>query len=498
MTDYHQASWNEPLIYEKSKNGHKDHLIENNEENKSGIPEDMKREKLKLPQLSEPEVVRHFTRLSQMNYGIDSGIYPLGSCTMKYNPKTLEEIPHSKDVESIHPKRPEETIQGSLEIMHKLKDLFKEITGMDYFTLQPSAGAQGEFTAMNVVRKYLKDQGKESSEMLVPDSAHGTNPISARMAGFKVVEIPSNEKGRVDMDALKSAVSDETAGIMLTNPNTLGLFENKIGAIVDLIHDKDGLLFYDGANLNSIMGKTRPGDMGFDLLHLNLHKTFAAHHGGGGPGSGPVGVRNDLETYLPKPRIIRDRENDIYKLDGIDEESEMRVHPYFGNFEVLLKAYAYIRLMGPEGLEKASETAVLNANYLQEKARKIEGIDIEYGFEEPCKHETVLSCRGLKSKFGISAMDVGKRLLDYGVHSPTLYFPNITEESMMTEPTETVSKDELDKYLDALAKVAEESLSNPETVKKAPHKTSIDRLDQTKASRDPILSWKMFKKKTMR
>ncbi|MFW6386139.1 MAG: aminomethyl-transferring glycine dehydrogenase subunit GcvPB [Candidatus Hadarchaeota archaeon] len=492
--NYRQAKWEEPLIFEKG-NKEGDVAIEEKKSSEHNIPPNLRRKELNLPELSEPEIVKHFTRLSQMNYGVDSGLYPLGSCTMKYNPKTLEEISSTTGVESMHPEQPEETVQGNLELLYRLKELFREITGMDHFTLQPSAGAQGEFTAMNIVREYHKSKKNEKSEIIVPDSSHGTNPISAKMAGFEIIELPSNKKGRIDIKALKSIISERTAGIMLTNPNTLGLFEKNIEEIVGLVHGHGGLLFYDGANLNSIMGKTRPGDMGFDLLHLNLHKTFAAPHGGGGPGSGPVGVKNELEEFLPKPRIKYDRKNDFYKLDKEREKRNSKVHPYIGNFKVLLKAYAYIRLMGPRGLKKASEIAVLNANYLQRKARNIEGINSKYGLDVPCKHETVLSCKELKSRTGVSAMDVGKRLLDFGFHSPTLYFPDIVKEAMMIEPTETASKSEIDEYLTALEKIADESFSDPSKVKNAPHNTSIGRLDYTNAARNPVLSWRMFKEK---
>ncbi len=496
MKDYQQQKWTEPLIFEKSKEGHEGYSLDLDTPGSVDIPEELLRKDLNLPQLSEPEIVQHFTRLSQMNYGVDWGIYPLGSCTMKYNPRISEKLASLSNVQSVHPDQPLETIQGSLKLIYRLEGLLSEITGMSDFTLQPSAGAQGEFTAMSIVRKFHETRGDESrKEVIVPDSAHGTNPISGRMAGFEIVEIPSNDRGRVDLEALDYAVSEETAGVMLTNPNTLGLFEDEIEDIVEIVHDRGALLFYDGANLNSIIGKVRPGDMGFDLLHLNLHKTFSTPHGGGGPGSGPVGVKEELKEYLPVPRVEYEDKEDFYYFSEDYPKSIGKIHPYYGNFGVLVKAYVYILLLGPEGLKEVSETAVLNANYIQEKVRKIKGYDLKYGADNHCKHETVLSSEPLKSEMDVRAGDVAKRLLDFGVHAPTIYFPLIVPEALMIEPTETVSKAELDRYCEALKTVSEEAYSDPEKVKSAPHRIASRKLDDTKAARNPILSWKMLTKK---
>ncbi len=500
MTGYRQSRWSrdgeklEPLIFEKGAEGREGYSLESEDFGDLDIPEGLIREDLDLPQLSEPEVVRHFTRLSQMNYGIDSGMYPLGSSTMKYNPKVSEEIASLEGSNYIHPDQPPETVQGALEVMYHLENLLCEITGMSRFSFQPSAGAHGELLAMLIVKAFHESRGEERTEVIVPDSAHGTNPASATMAGYEVVELPSNDRGRIDLEALESAVSDQTAALMLTNPNTLGLFEGEIEEIVDIVHDAGGLLFYDGANLNGILGKVRPGDMGFDLVHLNLHKTFATPHGGGGPGSGPVGVKEDLEEFLPEPLVEFDEEEEEYYLDGGGEESVDRIRAFYGNFSVLVKAYAYILSMGSSGLREVSETAVLNANYIREKLLDVEGYELKYGSDTPCKHETVFSAEPLESEHGVKASDVSKRLLDYGFYAPTCYFPLIVPEALMIEPTETESREEIDHFVEAMEEIAQDAKEDPEKLRSAPHRTSIGRIDKVKASREPILSWKMYMK----
>lgn len=484
----------EPLVFEKGEEERRGYSFDFESTEELKIPDNLARENLNLPELSKPEVVRHFTRLSEMNYGIDSGICPLGSCTMKYNPKVSEEIASLDEATCLHPDQPEETVQGALEIMYKLEKLLAKIAGMERVSFQPSAGAHGEFLAMLIVQAFhgSKGEGEQRSEVIVPDSAHGTNPASAAMAGYKVVEVPSNERGRVDLEALESIVSDRTAALMLTNPNTLGLFEDRIQEIVEKVHDAGALLFYDGANLNGILGKVRPGDMGFDIVHFNLHKTFATPHGGGGPGAGPVGVKDKLEQFLPDPFVNFDDEEERYYLTKDREDNVGKVQAFHGNFRVLLKAYAYILLMGSDGLQEASETAVLNANYIQKKLLEIRGYEFKYNSDTFCKHETVFSAEPLASEYDVNAKDVSKRLLDYGVHAPTCYFPPIVPEALMIEPTETESIEEIDYFVNAMEEIAGDAEENPEKLRSAPQRTSIGRLDEAKASREPILSWKVY------
>ncbi|MEA2054587.1 MAG: aminomethyl-transferring glycine dehydrogenase subunit GcvPB [Candidatus Thermoplasmatota archaeon] len=472
---YKMASYDEPLLneMEEVKKGDTD-------DTDIPIPKSIMRRELNLPSLDERSVVKHFTHLSQMNYGIDTGTYPLGSCTMKYNPKILEEVARGDKVGYIHPYQHESTVQGALEIMYNLEKMLCEITGMDAFSLQPIAGAHGEFTGMSIVRAYHENNGEKRNEVILPDSAHGTNPASARMAGFDVVEIPSRE-GRVDMDALHSVLSKNTAAFMLTNPNTLGIFEKDILEISREVKKVGALLYYDGANLNAIMGKARPGDMGFDIVHLNPHKTFATPHGGGGPGAGPVGVKANLEKFLPVPRTIKD---EGYHLDYDRANSVGKMSHFYGNFPVLLKAYTYILLKGCDGLKEATERAVLNANYLM---KKLNG-NYEVPFGGGRMHEFVISAKRLRKK-GIRALDVAKRLIDYGVHPPTIYFPMIVEEAMMIEPTESESKETLDRYADALNAIAEE---DAEVVTNAPLNAPIKRVDESKAARSLILKWSDF------
>jgi glycine dehydrogenase subunit 2 len=487
---YRQASYSEPLLFELPASERQAAFFNPEIAELPQIPKKLKREKLELPRLSEPEVVRHFVRLSQMNFGVESGLYPLGSCTMKYNPRVCEELASKPQVTLIHPLQDPSTIQGALEILYRLERMLAEIAGVPYVCLQPAAGAHGELLGMLLTRAYFKDLGEERTEVIIPDSAHGTNFASAAMAGFRVVIVPSNSRGRVDLPALRSAVSERTAALMLTNPNTLGLFEDEIREIASMLHDVGALLYYDGANLNGILGKTRPGDMGFDIVHFNLHKTFSTPHGGGGPGAGPVGVSEKLEPYLPVPIIRYDEKNDRYWLDYNRPKTIGKIRSFFGNFGVLVKAYAYLLMMGADGLKEATEIAVLNANYLKDKLKHVPGFEVRHDPDAPCKHEFVLSAEPLKRETGVTARDVAKRLLDFGFHAPTYYFPPIVPEALMIEPTETEPKEELDRFVDALKRIAEEARKDPEKVRGAPFSTAVSRVDEVRASRQPILSWK--------
>lgn len=476
------------LIFDYSKEGRKAYSLPRPiEDTKIKIPEKLKRKTLDLPEVSEIDIARHFIKLSQKNYGVDSGFYPLGSCTMKYNPKINEEIASWEKVTDIHPYQDESTVQGALEIMYKLGKALCEIAGVDNITLQPAAGAHGEYTGIKIIKKYLKTKGFDKNEIIVPDSAHGTNPASSAMAGFRVVEIPSNEKGCVDLDALNEAVNEKTAGLMLTNPNTLGIFEENIKEISEIIHDAKGLLYYDGANLNALMGFVKPGNMGFDLVHFNLHKTFSTPHGGGGPGSGPVGVKEFLKEYLPYPIVEYDGKKYYLKHDL--KNSIGKIKGFYGNFGVIVKAYAYILTMG-NSLKKVSEIAVLNANYIAQKLKDL----YEFPYSELRKHEIVLSCEKIKKDTGVTALDISKRILDYGMHAPTIYFPLIVKEALMIEPTETESKEELDKFIEVMRKIHKECYEDPEIVKSAPHNTEIKRLDMVKATKEPVLSYKMLRR----
>lgn len=496
---YQQARWAdderlEPLVFELSKAKRTGYTLPPKAPSESNIPNKLIRAELELPELSEPEVVRHYTRLSQMNYGIDSGFYPLGSCTMKYNPKICEELAALETASSIHPYQDEDTVQGALELMYKLGQCLAEIAGVARVCLHPSAGAHGEFLGMLLTRAYHRSRGKERKEVIVPDSAHGTNFASAAMAGFDVVVVPSNSRGRVDLEALRKAVSKRTAALMLTNPNTLGLFEDEILKIAEVVHKVGGLLYYDGANLNGILGKTRPGDMGFDIVHFNLHKTFSTPHGGGGPGAGPIGVSRKLEKFLPVPVIEYNKKRRRYYLDYHRPQSIGKVKAFYGNFGVLVKAYAYILLMGTSGLQEVTETAVLNANYVMHKLRGVSGYELRFDASGPRKHEVVFSAEPIKRETGITARDIAKRLLDYGMHAPTYYFPPIVPEALMIEPTETEPKEELDRFVETLKVIADEARSDPEELRFAPTQTAVGRLDEVKASREPILSWRMYKR----
>jgi len=438
-----------------------------------------------LSEVSEVDVVRHFTKLSKFNHGIDDGLYPLGSCTMKYNPKVNEKLSALNNFVYAHPLAPEETVQGCLEIMHDLNNLLCEITGVEQYTMAPAAGAQGELVGNLIMRKYFVDHDEKRYKMLVPDSAHGTNPASAAMGGFKVVEVKSNEKGTVDVEQLDELMDENTAGLMLTNPNTVGLYDDGIQKIEKIVHGRGGLLYYDGANFNASFGIMRPGDVGFDIVHLNLHKTFSTPHGGGGPGAGVIGVKNVLTPYLPTPIVTFDGAK--YHLTDVGDKSIGRVRTFWANFSVLVKTYAWILSMGSGGLHNASEASVINANYVLAKLKKY----YRSAYDRYCGHECVLTGRDYK-KYGIKTLDIAKRLMDYGLHPPTIYFPHFepyAEETMMIEPPESESKEVLDEFIDAMVKISNEAKTNPGLLKDAPHNTPIRRTDDVLAARRPILNY---------
>ena len=452
-------------------------------QNTNPIEKHLRKERIGLPEVSELDVLRHFTNLSKLNFSIDNNFYPLGSCTMKYNPRINEKVASFPNLTDIHPYQKDEQVQGYLEILYELQDMLAEITGLPIISLQPAAGAQGEFAGISIIKKYFEQKNElKRNKIIVPDNAHGTNPASASMAGWKIVQVKSNEKGMVDIEALKNIVNEETACIMLTNPNTLGLWDDNILEIADILHSNGSLLYYDGANLNAIAGKVRPGDMGFDVVHLNLHKTFSTPHGGGGPGSGPIGVANKLKDFVPKPRIAK-KDNDGYYLDYNIPHSIGRLRTFVGNTLVLVRAYAYILSHGKEGIPKMAEHAVLNANYLKEKLKKV--FDLPY--DQICMHEFVLTLKNLKKNNDISAFDVAKRLLDYGIHPPTVYFPLIVPEALMIEPTESESKETLDNYIQALERIKKEAIENPDILHKAPQTQTVKRLDEANAVKNPCL-----------
>lgn len=477
----------EKLIFEMGKSKREGVSLPMDELNELNIekliPEEFLREtEARLPEVSEIEVVRHYTRLSQLNFCVDTHFYPLGSCTMKYNPRVGEKLASLDSFTSLHPYEPEELTQGALKIMFELGKYLCEIGGFDAVTLQPSAGAHGELTGLLLAKAYHEYRGRKRSKVIIPDSAHGTNPASCTLAGYKAIEIKSGKDGCIDIDKLREELDEETAVVMITNPNTLGLFEEEIVEIAELTHSVGALLYGDGANMNALMGISRPGDMGFDILHFNLHKTFAAPHGGGGPGSGPVAVKKELEPFLPIPVIIE--KNGKYHLDYDRPLSIGKVKSFYGNFPVILKAYIYIRMMGAEGLKKASENAVLNARYVINKLKK----EYDLPYDKPPMHEGVLSGKKFK-EYGIKTLDIAKRLLDYGFHPPTIYFPLIVEEALMIEPTETETKETLDAFIEAMLNIAREAKEKPELLKNAPHITPVRRLDEVKAARDLKLRW---------
>lgn len=482
MKDY------DKLIFEISKPGRKAYMLPpldvEDKALEDLIPGDMLTDKeLNFPELSEVDVVRHYTNLSNKNYGVDTGFYPLGSCTMKYNPKINEDAARYDGFANVHPLQSECCTQGSLQMLYELEKSLCEISGMDRMTLQPAAGAHGEITGIMLIKAYHEKRGDfKRDKIIVPDSAHGTNPATATMAGYSIIEIKSTNEGLVDLDALRAAVGEDTAGLMLTNPNTVGIFDKGIKEIAQIVHDAGGLLYYDGANMNAIMGHARPGDMGFDVVHYNLHKTFSTPHGGGGPGSGPVGVKNILVDFLPVPMI--EKKEDRYFLDYDYPDTIGKVKDFYGHFGILVRAYTYILTMGGDGLKKASEMAVLNANYIKEKLKDYYYLPID----NIVMHEVVFG--GLKDTLSeVTTLDIAKRLLDHGFHPPTVYFPLIINQALMIEPTESESKETIDSFIDAMIKIAKESSEDPEALKSAPHDTIVRRPDETKAARNPIVTF---------
>jgi glycine dehydrogenase subunit 2 len=452
----------------------------------TGIPEEhARRRPASLPEVAEVDLIRHFTALSQMNYGVDTGAYPLGSCTMKHNPKVAEEVAALPGFRRLHPLQPDHTVQGALEMLRRLEEALCEITGMARATVQPPAGACGEMTGLLMMRAYHRDRGGARTRIIIPDSAHGTNPASVRLAGFEAVPVPSDARGFVDVSALEKLIDEDVAGLMLTNPNTLGLFEQEIEEIARIVHDAGGLVYYDGANLNAIMGRCRPGDMGFDIVHINTHKTFATPHGGGGPGAGPVGVVEELVPYLPSPLLEREDDGSL-RWDGDRPRSIGRLHGFNGNFGVLVRAYAYVFLHGTDGLKAVSELAALNANYLAVLIG--EDFPLAYPGERPM-HEFVATAKPLKDATGVRALDVAKRLIDLGFHPSTVYFPLVVEEAMMVEPTETETKETLEGFAAALRQAAAEARSTPDVLHEAPITTPVRRLDEARAARHLKLRW---------
>jgi glycine dehydrogenase subunit 2 len=474
------------LIYERSQAGRRASEIPRPEGLPAAeVPEELRRaEPPRLPELAEPEVLRHFTELSTRNFGIDTGFYPLGSCTMKYNPRVNERVVALPGFRDLHPLQEEDGAQGALELMWRLQEILAEVTGLDAVSLQPAAGSQGELTGLMLVRAYFNENGDaKRRKVVIPDTAHGTNPASVTMAGYEVTPVATDPRGNIDVDDLREKVTEETAALMLTNPSTLGLFDENIEEITRIFHSAGALMYYDGANLNAVCGISRPGDMGFDIVHINLHKTFSQPHGGGGPGGGPIAVRKTLEPFLPVPAVIR-REDGSFGLDYDRPQTIGKVRAFTGPFGVFVRSYAFIRSYGPR-LREMSEVAVLNANYLL--ARLKDAYDLP--FDRHCMHEFVLSARTLKREHGITALDVAKRLMDYGFHPPTIYFPLIVPEALMIEPTETEPKEILDAFCDAMLAIAREAAEEPELLKEAPHDRPVRRLDEVRAAKRAIVKY---------
>ncbi len=470
------------LIFELSHEGRKGYSLPAEDFGQYDVPTEICREKdARLPECDELTVVRHYTNHSANNFGVNNGFYPLGSCTMKYNPVINEDIAAMSLFQGLHPLQPDSTCQGALHVYYDMQHLLAELTGLSEFTLNPFAGAHGELTGLMIIRQYHQSRGDcKRKRVIVPDSAHGTNPASAAVCGLEVVEVKSTAEGIVDVEDLKSLLDDTIAAMMMTNPNTLGLFEREIPEISKLVHECGGLMYYDGANLNPMLGVCRPGDMGFDVMHINLHKTFSTPHGGGGPGSGPVGVRAGLEQFLPTPRVVYDGSR--YRVER--DENAISVSEFFGNYGIILRAYAYVLTLGKEYIKKVGSLATLNANYIKESLKDY----YELPIDSLCKHEFVFD--GLKDKqSGVTTMDVAKRLLDYGYHAPTIYFPLLFHESLMIEPTENESKETIDAFIEVMKKIAEEALKHPEYVKTAPHDTPIGRVDDVMAAKHPILTF---------
>ena len=476
------------LIFELSKTGRVGYQLDKPLETSFNLadelPINLKRQvQANLPEVSELDVVRHYSNVSRKNHGVETGFYPLGSCTMKYNPKINEEMASLDGFKHIHPLQPEQSTQGSLELYYQTQEMLSEITGMAAFSMNSFAGAQGELAGLMIIKAYHEHQGNtHKTKIIVPDSAHGTNPASAAVCGFDIIEVKSNPDGTVNLKALKEVLSDEVAGIMLTNPNTLGIFEKDILKISKLIHGVGGLLYYDGANLNALLGVARPGDMGFDIIHLNLHKTFSTPHGGGGPGSGPVGVVKKLKDYLPYPAVNQKRGKYVFEKP---KHTIGRISGYYGNFSVVLKAYSFIRSLGKENLEQVGRLSVLNANYIKASLQD----DYHLPIKKHCMHEVVFD--GLKDKSsGVTTLDVAKRMLDFGIHPPTIYFPLVFHQALMIEPVENESKETLDEFIGILKQIAKEAKETPELVKNAPYHTVVRRLDEVKAARNPIVKYK--------
>ena len=473
------------LLFEKSVEGRMIDLIPDCDVPCKEIPVNLARiGRPRLPQLSEIDISRHYTELAKRTHGVNDGMYPLGSCTMKYNPKVNDAMAALPGFTGLHPLQPIHTVQGAMKVMKVLEEYLNEITGMDAMTFQPSAGAHGEYTGLLLIKAYHDAMGnKHKTEIIVPDSAHGTNPASCTMTGFKTVTIPSDDQGCVDLDALRAAVNENTAGLMLTNPNTVGIFDKNILEITEIIHNAGGLNYYDGANLNAIMGQVRPGDMGFDVIHLNLHKTFSTPHGGGGPGAGAVGCKEILKPYMLMDQVVE--EGDLYVFSS-SEHAVGKVRSFYGNFGVVVRALCYVMCLGAEGVPETSANAVLNANYMRVKLQDV----MHMAFDGICMHEFVASMTDLKSRTGISALDVAKAMLDYGIHPPTMYFPLIVEEALMFEPTETEAKETLDEAILVLREIIAKADSDPEYLHEAPHNTVVRRLDEVKAAREPKLRYK--------
>jgi glycine dehydrogenase subunit 2 len=473
------------LIFEKSQPGRRASTLPRCDVPKIDVPDGLRREQPpRLPELAEPEVVRHFTALADRTFGVDTGFYPLGSCTMKHNPRVNERVVMLPGFRDLHPHQAEEGSQGALELMWRLQEILAEVAGLDAVSLQPAAGSQGELTGLMLMRAYFADrgEGEQRTTVITADTAHGTNPASVTMSGYQLKKVETDERGNLDLEDLRAKVDENTAGLMLTNPSTLGLFDEHIEEVAEIFHDAGALLYYDGANLNAVCGISRPGDMGFDIIHYNLHKTFSQPHGGGGPGGGPVAVRDILEPFLPAPAIVR--ESDAFRLDYDRPKSIGKVRGFCGPFGVFVRSYAFIRAYGPE-LRAMSEAAVLNANYMLARLRDV----YELPFDRLCMHEFVLSARGLKREHGVSALDVAKRLMDYGFHPPTIYFPLIVPEALMIEPTETEAKETLDDFVEAMRSIAREAAEDPRLVKDAPHSRPVRRLDEVKAAKRAIVKY---------
>jgi glycine dehydrogenase subunit 2 len=473
------------LIFERSRPGRRAGRPPRPELPVPELPDGLRREHPpRLPEVSEPELVRHFTSLADRTFGVDTGFYPLGSCTMKHSPRLHERLVALPGFRDLHPRQEEEAAQGALELMWRLQQILAEIAGLPAVTLQPAAGSQGELTGLMLMRAYFADRGEERDTIVIPDTAHGTNPASVTMAGYQLEKVETDARGNLDLADLRAKVSERTAGLMLTNPSTLGLFDEGIEEVARIFHDAGSLLYYDGANLNAVVGISRPGDMGFDIVHFNLHKTFSQPHGGGGPGAGPVAVRESIAPFLPVPRVVH--ESDHFRLDEEQPKSIGRVRGFAGPFGVFVRAYAYMRACGPQGLVEMSEAAVLNANYVLAQLADV----YELPYERHCMHEFVLSARGLKREYGVTALDVAKRLMDFGIHPPTIYFPLVVPEALMIEPTETEPKERLDAFVEAMRRIAREAAESPEVLHAAPHVRPVRRLDEVRAARELIVRYR--------